>query len=228
MSRTRKRGQPSYQVVDPAVSQAKFDREVRHFRTHAVEHRRRGCLLLEASFPTVLLAFGVPSLRPWPLLFGVSVDFMNYDAVSLSVSVVNPWTGAALRKGQVPPGLPRFTPSPKDLFKILRKQAYIPNGDLLQSEDPPHDVPFVCTPGTREYHWHPAHSGDSWWLYRGRGRGTLDDIKEVFLTHAVGSVADFAVDVEISPPRGGQVQVSARVNGYLIKDPSGKRVGKAT
>jgi hypothetical protein len=162
------------------------------------------------------------------MLFGVNVDFTNYDAVPLSVRVVNPWTGAALRKGAVAPGLPRFVLPPRDLFTALRKQAYVLNGDLLQSELPPHDVPFVCTPGIREYHWHPAHSGDSWWLYRGSGRGSLDDIKEVFLTLAVGSVADFSIDVEIAQRGVGQVNVTPRIDGYIIKDPSGKRVGKAS
>lgn len=224
----RQRGQPQYQVVDPAVSQAKFSEEIEHFRSHAPDHRRRGCILIEAQFPIALLAIGVPHIRPWPILFGVRVDFTNYDAVPPSVRLVDPWTGAALRKGQVAPGLPRFAPAAKDVFRILRKHQYVLSGDLLQSELPPHDVPFVCTPGTREYHWHPAHSGDSWWRYRGTSRGSLSDIKEWFLSYAVGSVADFSIQVSVTPRGPGKMDVSASLDGYIIKDPAGKRVGKAS
>ena len=45
------------QVVDPGVSQAKFDREVAAYRDLEATYRKRGWLLFEAKFPEVFVAF---------------------------------------------------------------------------------------------------------------------------------------------------------------------------
>jgi hypothetical protein len=44
--------------------------------------------------------------------------------------------------------------------------------NLIQSHQP-HHLPFLCLPGVREYHEHPAHSNDPWLGYRNSGEGTL-------------------------------------------------------
>ena len=45
--------------------------------------------------------------------------------------------------------------------------------DLLVDQHPITGRPFLCVPGTREYHSHPQHSGDDWLLHRSTGAGRL-------------------------------------------------------
>jgi hypothetical protein len=44
---------------------------------------------------------------------------------------------------------------------------------LLQSWTLEDDRPFVCLQGVREYHDNPGHTGDSWWLHRGKQAGSI-------------------------------------------------------
>src|SRR5206468_200187 len=52
------------QFVDPEVSRRKFDQEIAEYRRLEPTHLRRGWWLLSAEFPTVLVAFAAPQLRP--------------------------------------------------------------------------------------------------------------------------------------------------------------------
>ena len=60
------------------------------------------------------------------------------------------------------------------------------------------DRPFLCLQGVREYQETPAHSGDSWLLYRKSGAGTLAQILEVLAKHGTGSIVAFTVPVQFS------------------------------
>jgi hypothetical protein len=42
----------------------------------------------------------------------------------------------------------------------------------------PGEPAFLCLPGVREYHEHPAHSGDPWELHRASGEGKMHNILE--------------------------------------------------
>ena len=251
----RARGQPREQVVDPVVSRAKFEREVATFRRHEAEYRRRGWFLLSADFPRVLLVLTAPQLRPAPVLFGVELDFQNYDVEPPSVRLVNPWTREPLSAGELLTPLPRMAtpaepgvpapgfPSPADgeEHAALEPKAQA-NG--VEGQDgaalseaapvpamPPHEpgrlmqwtsldaIPFLCTRGVREYHRHPAHTGDSWLLHRGRGEGTLSAIVEAIDQHGRAPIRDytFTFGMRASSDRPDTLvqHISVRVTGFM-------------
>jgi hypothetical protein len=128
----------------------------------AMEYGRRGIWIVEASYPKVLAVFASPVLQPHAVLFGAELDFTNYDLEPPSVTLLDPFS----RKPCIPPEAPvlvRMTPGPDG--KPVPQPVLQYHGDGSK--------PFLCLPGTREYHSHPAHTGDSWLLHRSTGEGTL-------------------------------------------------------
>jgi len=96
------------------------------------------------------------------------------------VQLVDPFTLAPYRLREAPTRLTRamrVTPegAPQPAFQAA-------NLLIAHNEE---DIPFVCMPGTREYHEHPAHTGDSWLLHRGLGEGTLAHIVTVLARHGI-------------------------------------------
>lgn len=201
---SRRRGQPAHQVVDPAVSRVKFARELKFARALEDEYRRRGCILLRTDFPVVELLFGVPHLQPSPVLFGALLDFTNYDAEPPSVRVIHPWTQAPLHAAECPTPLPVLDDPQKPRF-------------LLQAWTASEDIPFVCTPGVREYHRHPGHTGDSWWLRRGRGEGTLPHVLEVLTTHGPDAVAAYLCHLDIQQSSAGVHVGGIHISGFQFR-----------
>lgn len=159
------------QVVDPAVSRAKFDREVARFRKNETHFRRRGALLLRADFPVVMLAIGVPKGMPFPAFFGVRIDFTNYDVWAPSVVLVHPLTEEPYRAKEI-----------AHVFQFLRKTGPTQATGILQS-DGPESIPFLCLPGIREYHDNPAHKDNPWLMHRGTAAGTLHNLLEQILRY---------------------------------------------
>lgn len=179
--------------VDPGVSKSKFDSEVEAWRKRAAEHGRRGLLLLDADFPKAFAVFALPSLRPAHLLFGVELDFQNYDIWPPSVRFADPLTRESWPDGMqtpipvsigaaIAPLFVRFRPDPANPGAFSIEPAVI-----CQRNTGP---AFLCMRGVREYHNHPAHSGDSWLQYRGTGLGSLfyilDKLHEFSIGHLVG------------------------------------------
>jgi len=144
-------------LVDPAVSRAKFDREVARYRKLEEEHTRRGWFLIKAEYPEVFVVFGAPQLRPPALVFGVLIYFTDYDLWPPSVKLVDPFTREPYRDKDLPYRLLRQPAMPNDPALAEQIQLVQPQ-DLMVAYDP-EDVPFLCMPGVREYHEHPAHSG---------------------------------------------------------------------
>lgn len=176
--------------VDPAVSQAKFDREVAEFRAQQAVHHRRGIWLLDATFPEVFLVLMATKAPPISAVFAVVINFENYDVEPPSVRFVHPVTRDPLRAMDLPHHMPRIkrTKGPNG------QPATGPNGEamfeeqpLLQAEDPQRPA-FLCLQGVREYHAHPAHTGDSWWLHRGTGVGRLAYLANILATYGVDTV----------------------------------------
>ena len=66
-------------LVDPAVSRAKFERELSDFRKMEPDHRRRGVFVVAAAFPTIEVVFAAPHVKPHPVIFAGRIDFTNYD-----------------------------------------------------------------------------------------------------------------------------------------------------
>lgn len=238
----RARGQPRRQVVDPAVSRAKFDRELGAFHRHEAEYRRRGWFLLSADFPRVLLLVTAPQLRPAPVLFGVSVDFQNYDIEPLSVRLVDPWTGEVLRMRQLVTPLPRVSGKPDAGPVAAADEPTARTGEgnqgglprlpappdpgstppqvvpLMQAPNPD-AIPFLCTRGVREYHRHPAHTGDSWLLHRRRGEGTVSAILDAIDHHGRAPIQEYLCHFEVQW-RPGDLnvlvqQTRVRVAGFM-------------
>lgn len=164
------------QLVDPTISRAKFDREVRNYRAMDSEYLRRGWILLKASFPKVVVLFAAPQIVPTPLILGVIIDFTNYDFWAASVRFVHPFTLAPLSLGEIPTAFWKRNAAP-----------------LLQSHQD--QVPFLCVRGVREYHDHPAHSNDPWLAYRGTGVGTLYHILDVIHRHGMAPFTGFGFQV---------------------------------
>lgn len=177
------------QVVDPAVSGAKFEREIENFRELGAEYAKRGWFLVEAEFPRALVLLAAPQLQPPPLVTAVAFDFSDYDLRPPSVKLVNPFSGEPWSAEQLPTRLPRRTevdaqvmpgmnmPPGMELAKMVQDQP------LMQVY--PDEDPFLCIPGVREYHDHPAHSGDAWELHRSAGAGKLIRLLEVIDTYGV-------------------------------------------
>jgi hypothetical protein len=198
------------QAVDPTVSRTKFEREVADFRALAAEYGRRGWFLAEADFPHALVILAAPQLTPPALITAVSFDYTDYDLRPPSVQLVNPFTrepwaadelptnlrrrveGAALPIGlQLPPGMP----APMIVQEQPLMQAY------------PDGVPFLCIAGVREYHDHPAHTGDAWELHRAAGAGRLVRILEVVDTYG------------LRPLNGYNVNLVPQIVGFVQGEP---------
>lgn len=147
-------------LVSAAVTQLKFRRELDHWDANAAAYRRRGWVMVGRSDLSVDVAFTakVPLVGQIAdiVCATVRVDFTNYDIWAPSVTFVDlasgdPW---------VPP---------------MRAIMQTPDGprDLLVDQHPVTGTPFLCVPGTREYHSHPQHTGDDWLLHRDSGAGRL-------------------------------------------------------
>ena len=57
------------------------------------------------------------------------------------------------------------------------------------------DVPFLCIAGVREYHEHPAHSGDHWLSHRTSGAGCLVRLVQVISKYGLETIDGFEVQV---------------------------------
>ena len=181
---------PLAQYTDPSVSKTKFDREVAEYHALAPQYRKRGWLLLEAAFPRVMVAFAAPLLKPIALVLAVEFDYTNYDAAPPSVRLVHPLTGEPYTFAELPTPLMRALPE-QEVAPQLKVQ---PQQPLMQAHAPT-DVPFLCLAGVREYHEHPAHTGDAWELHRAGGAGRLVRLLEVIAKYGMEPISGFNVQL---------------------------------
>lgn len=183
------------QFVDPAISRAKFDREIETFRANELDYQRRGWWLARAEFPQILVRLAVPHINPIPIAVGVLFDFTNYDVEPPSVRYVHPFTEVALKYGEIPP--------PLHLLRVIGQSAPAPAGpgaQVIEMNVQPYlqasaqdAIPFFCTPGVREYHAHPGHSGDSWDLHRATGEGSLVSILNLINDYGIRIVGGYGM-----------------------------------
>ena len=59
----------------------------------------------------------------------------------------------------------------------------------------PDEIPFLCLAGVREYHDHPAHSGDVWELHRRGGAGRLVRLLEIVDRYGLSPIAGLNVQL---------------------------------
>ncbi len=166
-------------LIDPDISAAKFERELAEFRQLQDAYIARGWLLVKHEFPKILVVFATPQIRPPAIAFGALIDFANYDFWAPSVRLVDPFTQVPYRGKDLPTRLVRAVPLPGVNAADLNPQAAgIAQPQPLMQFYGDDDIPFLCLPGVREYHTHPAHTGDAWFIHRAKGEGTLHFILE--------------------------------------------------
>ena len=182
-------GRTTERLVDPRVSRRKFDREVERYRRLEDEYIRRGWWMHRAEFPEVFVVFGTDKTTPPAVAFGAVLDFTDYDLRPPSVRLVNPFTREPYTLARLPTRLPRRVPAPAPGGTGAGDGNPTPAGEArfteLMAAHRPDDVPFLCVPGVREYHMHPAHSGDSWLLRRGGEEGSLTFILDQLYRYGV-------------------------------------------
>lgn len=185
------------QVVDPRVSREKFAQELEVFRKSAREHQRRGWWLLRAEFPQILVAFATPQLNPAAIVCGALIDFTNYDAEPPSVRLVNPFTEEPYRTKNLPTKLHRKRVTSMQLGPAGPVAQQVVITPMMQGLDP-EEIPFLCLPGVREYHLHPAHTGDSWLLHRAKGEGTLFAILNAIYQYGVQPINSYGIGLQVT------------------------------
>lgn len=162
------------QTVDPAVSRRKFDREVERLRGIEPTLVSRGIWLMSAEFPIVKVAYAAVGAKPRMIPFAVRADFTDYDVLPLAITFVDPFEDRELLPNEMMTKLPRLSvahaPMPEQIGAEPLQTAV-----ALYQHYPhlPQTPGFLCLPGTRAYHAHPAHSGDAWELHRSTGEGRL-------------------------------------------------------
>lgn len=183
------------QYVDLEVSQTKFERQVGDFYALRDEYERRGWFLVEAAFPTVFVVIGLPQLRPAAILCGVLLDYSNYDAEPPSVVLVDPFTRRPYKHAELPTVMNKALPSQSLAVEGLPGQLQLRGAQPLMQAHAPDEVPFLCLAGTREYHAHPGHSGDSWTLHRASGAGSLVRILDIIHRYGAAPIQGYGVQL---------------------------------
>ncbi|MER8758031.1 hypothetical protein NKH69_20485 [Mesorhizobium sp. M0976] len=199
------------QIVDEAVSRRKFEREIARYRQLEDTYRRRGWFLLEATFPSVLVLFAAVRVTPRPLVCAVRLDFTNYDLMPPSVKFVDPSTGSALPMKSLGFQMMRLDglddASPETIASLAQQQR-LPVQPLLQAHGPD-EIPFLCLPGVKEYHDHPAHTGDSWLLHRRSGEGSLHFILEQIWASGINPIQTINYQIQQMSFAGFQINLAA-------------------
>ena len=190
-------------MVDPAVSRAKFDREVDEFRALEREYRRRGWILARAEFPHAVVVMAVPQLSPPAIVTGVLFDYTDYDARPPSVKLVDSFSEEPYPAERLPTRLVRgVPPALAPGLELPPGVTLAPSVQPLMQDYGPGTIPFLCLAGVREYHDHPGHTGDPWELHRTSGAGRLVRILEVIDTYGVRPLQNY------------NLQLSVRINGF--------------
>jgi hypothetical protein len=185
------------QYVPDAVSRTKFEREIADFRSLASTYAQRGVFLVHAEFPITRVLFAVPGIKPAAVVMGAAFEYSNYDAEPPSVRITNPFTNEPLVYSELPtrltragvtrqvgvPGLPAGA-----MFQVNEVTEY------LQAYGPG-EIPFMCIAGVREYHAHPAHSGDAWELHRAAGEGRLAHLVDIIQRYGVSAINGYGVQL---------------------------------
>lgn len=177
----------SLQVIDLAISKAKFDQEVEQFLDGAEIHRKRGIIVLDYAFPDIKLAFCAPQIIPTPIVFAVNINYTNYDMEPLSVKFIDPFTFRLISVPELRHQFGRRGPVVNGKGQIQPLALGLPDG-----------TPFICLPGIREYHNHPDHSNDPWLTHRGKGgEGTLGFIIEKLHQYGIASLNGYLLQITI-------------------------------
>ena len=180
------------QYVDPAVSRAKFDREITDFLSFEADYRARGWFLVKAHWPVAVVVLASKKTIPPAIVTAVQFDYTNYDAEPPSVRLIDPFSGRFLLSKELPTRLFRMNPGQEMPMPGGVKMQMKTAQDLMQANSP-EDLPFLCIAGVKEYHDHPGHTGDPWEIHRSTGEGRLVRLLEVISKYGLEPVKGFNV-----------------------------------
>lgn len=119
------------------ASRAIFEDQTKHLKGRLLEVRQ--WQVISASYPVLDVCFEAAGRVPMRLRMGCE----DWNDLPPSVTLLNS-EGNPLGAGSAPTGSNIFHQGPHDATKL----------------------PFVCMAGTREYHTHSSHVGDSWDNYK--------------------------------------------------------------
>ena len=180
------------QYVEPEVSLIKFKEEIGEFHKISNDWREKGVFLIHEEYPIVEYLFTTSKLRPSSIAFCVQIDFTNYDVEPPSLKFICPFTKKILKIHEISTQFPQFNmPDKIDLSIPIQNQ--IKPQPLLQSHQ--NEPPFFCIAGIKEYHDHPAHTGDSWLLHRKKGEGSLGYILDQLYNHSIAIIASYQFNI---------------------------------
>jgi len=190
-----------FQFVDERVSRIKYERQVENFEKLESNYRREGVVALNIEFPYFDFAFigketflqiPNPSIapnqlmyfrRPVPFyLFSIRIDYTNYDTVPPSINIINPFT---LNKDKNIAFVPYIAPDQQNKSSLIDEKFKSINQNVLL-QDNKKDL-FFCLRGIKEYHEHPQHNGDSWFLYRTAGKGNIVTILDQLQLYSIAN-----------------------------------------
>ncbi len=195
------------QFSDVRVTRAKFDRQVNDFNKNASDYRKEGIICLKIEFPVLEFAFlaketqynlnlnmlapeggvvlqqiGIHRQVPH-YLFSIRLDYSSFDATPPSLRIINPFTSELSSQVSIAPFI---TPSQQDSNSLIDDRLKTINQNILLKDND--DQLFVCLRGLREYHEHPQHNGDSWFLYRLKGKGNVLHILDQLQIYAISNL----------------------------------------
>ena len=180
------------QYVDPAVSRAKFDREIADYRSVAADYRARGWFLVETDWPVAVVVLASNKTKPPTIVTAARFDYTNYDVEPPSVRLIDPFSGRLLLDKELPTHLPRMNPGQEMPMPGGAKMQMRTAQNMMQAHSPD-DLPFLCHVGVKEYHDHPGHSGNPWELHRSTGEGRLVRLLDVISKYGLEPVTGFSV-----------------------------------
>ncbi len=177
------------QYMEPEVSLTKFEEEIGNFHQISNAWREKGVFLIHEDYPIVEFMFTTPKLRPSAIAFCVRIDFTNYDIEPPSLKFICPFTKKILARDEVLLRFIQVNKQPDHVNPAIQT-------DLLQSHQ--NKTPFFCIPGIKEYHNHPAHTGDSWLLYRKNGEGSLGFILDQLYNYSIPFIKGHQLSITVA------------------------------
>jgi hypothetical protein len=135
-----------------------------------------------------MLAVELPSLAGRG--FKARFDLHDYDLRAPSLDFRDPWTNELLNFDT--------------MFRGLEFEKTRGAHQVLLPDHPTTHKPFLCLRGIREYHEHPQHTGDDWFLYR-------DTVSVFALALSLWRVAiDIVLPQIVLQPIAGQMQMQVQ------------------
>jgi hypothetical protein len=191
-----------HQFADERVTLAKFERQVNDFETHAAAYRKEGVISLKIKFPVFEFAFlaretliptnlqantdvnsKISIYRPVPFfIFAIRLDYSNFDVSPPSLRVINPFTSELDSNVGYPPFI---TPHQQNQNSLIDPSQKLINQNILLTDND--GRLFICLRGLKEYHEHPHHNGDSWFLYRIKGKGNIINVLDQLQLYAISN-----------------------------------------